>query len=99
MVGEGPSSLVMFLSHPSTSWLARPWRGPAATLPTPKLVAECRAWGISEAVFSPGVWEDYEGLLRNDFRLFDEYRFERGGEEERVERAIKRKRKKIVEKR
>jgi len=91
--------LLSAMPPPHTPEHERPWRGPAATLPTPKLVAECRAWGISEAVFSPGVWEDYEGLLRNDFRLFDEYRFERGGEEERVERAIKRKRKKIVEKR
>lgn len=34
---------------------------------------ECRGWDINEAVFSPGVWEMYQPMLRADFRLFDEY--------------------------
>lgn len=72
--------LLSAMPPPHTPGAERPWRGPAASLPTTDLVAGCRAWGISEAVFHPGVWEEYEPLLRNDFRLFDEYRFERGGE-------------------
>lgn len=78
--------LLSAMPPPHTPEAERPWKGPAALLPTaPDLVDECRAWGISEAVFEPGVWEEYEPLLRNDFRLFDEYRFERGGEEEERE--------------
>ncbi len=34
---------------------------------------ECRGWDINEAVFSPGMWEMYQPMLRADFKLFDEY--------------------------
>lgn len=34
---------------------------------------ECRGWDINEAVFSPGMWDMYQPLLRADFKLFDEY--------------------------
>lgn len=71
--------LLSAMPPPHTPEARRPWRAPAARLPAAELAAECRAWGISEAVFSPGVWEEYEPLLRNDFRLFDEYKFQRGG--------------------
>lgn len=71
--------LLSAMPPPHTPLEQRPWRAPAAALPREELVAECRAWGISEAVFTPGVWEDYEPLLRADFRLFDEYDFVRGG--------------------
>ena len=83
--------LLSAMPPPHTPEAQRPWKGPAALLPSAELVAECRAWGISEAVFSPGVWEEYEPLLRNDFRLFDEYKFERGGEREEREREKKKK--------
>ena len=75
--------LLSAMPPPHTPGAERPWKGPAASLPADELVDECRAWGISEAVFQPGVWEEYESLLRNDFRLFDEYVFDRGGEQEK----------------
>lgn len=34
---------------------------------------ECRGWDINEAVFSPGMWDMYQPMLRADFQLFDEY--------------------------
>lgn len=37
------------------------------------LQEECCGWDINEAVFSPGMWEMYQPMLRADFRLFDEY--------------------------
>jgi surfactin synthase thioesterase subunit len=37
------------------------------------LQEECRGWDINEAVFSPGMWEMYQPMLRADFKLFDEY--------------------------
>lgn len=73
--------LLSAMPPPHTPEALRPWRAPAARLPAAELAAECRAWGISEAVFSPRVWDEYEPLLRNDFRLFDEYKFGRGGKE------------------
>lgn len=36
---------------------------------------ECRAWDISEVVFSQGMWGMYQPMLRGDFTLFDEYEF------------------------
>ena len=86
--------LLSAMPPPHTPEARRPWRAPAARLPAAELAAECRAWGISEAVFSPGVWEEYEPLLRNDFRLFDEYKFERGGAGKRGrEREMRREKK------
>jgi surfactin synthase thioesterase subunit len=38
-----------------------------------QLQEECRGWDINESVFSPGMWEMYEPMLRADFKLFDEY--------------------------
>ena len=56
----------------------RPWRR-SAGLATPALQAECRAWGMAEAVLSPSVWPAFEPLLRADFQLFDEYEMKEGG--------------------
>lgn len=57
---------------PDTPPEDRPWT-PSAGLSTAGLQAECRAWGMAEAVLSPAVWPAFETLLRADFRLFDEY--------------------------
>lgn len=35
--------------------------------------AECRAWDINEVVFTPGMWQNYQPLLRADFMVFDQY--------------------------
>lgn len=42
--------------------------------------AECRRWNVNEVVFRAGVWEQYQPLLRADFSLFDQYKFEHEGE-------------------
>ena len=64
--------IVSAMPAPCMDPAARPWRAQAG-LDAEGLKAECRAWGISDAVFEPAVWTSYEGVLRADFRLFDEY--------------------------
>jgi surfactin synthase thioesterase subunit len=39
---------------------------------------ECRQWDINDLVFSQGMWQMYQPMLRSDFRLFDEYVFDKG---------------------
>ena len=34
---------------------------------------ECRGWDVNEVVFSDAMWPVYHGLMRADFKLFDEY--------------------------
>jgi hypothetical protein len=41
---------------------------------------ECRAWDISSVVFSAGMWDMYQPMLRADFRLFDEYEHQQPGQ-------------------
>lgn len=60
------------MPSPDTAEAARPWRRQSG-LGAAAFQDECRAWGISAAVFEPGMWRTYEPLLRADFRLFDEY--------------------------
>eukprot|EP00879_Flechtneria_rotunda_P033622 GHRR01037256.1.p1 GENE.GHRR01037256.1~~GHRR01037256.1.p1 ORF type:complete len:201 (+),score=46.85 GHRR01037256.1:2652-3254(+) len=50
----------------------RPWRQQKG-LGEKEFKTECRGWDINELVFSPGMWEIYQAMLRADFRLFDEY--------------------------
>jgi surfactin synthase thioesterase subunit len=52
----------------------RPWRR-QRELGEAQFVEECRGWDISEVVFSPAMWPQYQPLLRADFTLFDEYEF------------------------
>ena len=40
---------------------------------------ECRGWDVNEIVFSTGMWPMYHGLMRADFRLFDEYEHTHAG--------------------
>eukprot|EP00798_Chlamydomonas_sp_ICE-L_P020966 gene20966-27821_t len=80
------SASIVLMMQPSASLSARIvlMMQPSASLsasivlmmqPSASLSAECRAWGINEAVFTPGVWPVYSPLLRADFRIFDEYKF------------------------
>ena len=41
---------------------------------------ECRGWDVNEVVFGPAMWPTYHSLMRADFTLFDEYKFQRAGE-------------------
>jgi surfactin synthase thioesterase subunit len=39
---------------------------------------ECRGWDVSDALLKDaGMWANYVGLMRADFKLFDEYAFGR----------------------
>lgn len=40
---------------------------------------ECRAWDVNEVVFLPAMWSAFEPLMRADFTLFDQYRFQHDG--------------------
>ena len=40
---------------------------------------ECRAWDVNEVVFSAAMWSAFEPLMRADFTLFDQYRFQHTG--------------------
>jgi hypothetical protein len=41
---------------------------------------ECRGWDVNDIVFGPAMWPTYHGLMRADFTLFDQYKFEHAGE-------------------
>ena len=43
------------------------------------LQAECRDWDVNEVVFSAAMWPIYQPLMRADFTLFDQYKFEHQG--------------------
>eukprot|EP00923_Selenidium_pygospionis_P035244 GHVN01061461.1.p1 GENE.GHVN01061461.1~~GHVN01061461.1.p1 ORF type:complete len:317 (-),score=102.89 GHVN01061461.1:415-1365(-) len=70
----------------------RPWRV-SSHLSEVELKEECRMWDVNNEVFGKGVWEVYEPLLRDDFKVFDEYEFEgdesgdRGGTDSTGERG------------
>ena len=52
---------------------ARPWT-PQRALDDPRFKDECRGWDVSEALLKDAaMWANYVGLMRADFRLFDEY--------------------------
>ena len=48
----------------------RPWT-PNARLDDEAFAAEVRAWGASEALFEPTIWNLYLPLLRHDYTMFD----------------------------
>ncbi|KAF6253165.1 Alpha/Beta hydrolase protein [Scenedesmus sp. NREL 46B-D3] len=50
----------------------RPWRQ-QRLLNEARFKDECRGWDISDVVFSAGMWDMYQPMLRADFKLFDEY--------------------------
>ena len=41
---------------------------------------ECRSWDVNDIVFGPAMWPTYHSLMRADFTLFDQYKFEHAGE-------------------
>ena len=43
------------------------------------LQEECRGWDVNELVFGPAMWPTYHSLMRADFTLFDEYKFQHAG--------------------
>ncbi|KAH7650372.1 thioesterase of the a b hydrolase superfamily bacterial origin [Cryptosporidium bovis] len=49
-----------------------PWRK-SEDLCDMEFMEECRGWGINEAVFKKGIWEEFEKQLRCDFKMFDSY--------------------------
>ncbi|GMH38250.1 hypothetical protein BSKO_06134 [Bryopsis sp. KO-2023] len=61
---------------PSTD---RPWRQ-QNSLNDEEFKDECRCWDINEVVFSKGMWEMYQPMLRSDFTIFDEYMWNHAGE-------------------
>lgn len=81
--------IVSAMPAPDTPMVARPWTA-QASLDSAGFAAECRAWGIADAVFAPSVWAEYEPLLRADFRLFDEYAWRGGRREGRTGRGVAR---------
>lgn len=56
------------VAHQGTFWMLT-----VLAITMTSLQEECRGWDINETVFSPGMWELYQPLLRADFSLFDEY--------------------------
>ncbi|KAG1660251.1 hypothetical protein FOA52_007648 [Chlamydomonas sp. UWO 241] len=50
----------------------RPWRV-SDTLNEADFAAECREWGVNEAVFGDALWPMYQTLMRADFNIFDHY--------------------------
>jgi hypothetical protein len=42
---------------------------------------ECRGWDVNEIVFSNAMWPVYHGLMRADFKLFDEYEHTHAGDD------------------
>ncbi len=45
----------------------------------PCLQEECRGWDVNEVVFGPAMWPTYHSLMRADFTLFDEYKYQHAG--------------------
>ncbi len=43
------------------------------------LQEECRGWDVNEIVFGPAMWPTYHSLMRADFTLFDEYKYQHAG--------------------
>ena len=41
----------------------------------PQFKEECEGWDVNKVVFTPQNWQVYEGLMRDDFTLFDEYEY------------------------
>ena len=52
----------------------RPWRK-SRGMGEDAFKDECRTWDINEVIFQPSMWKVYEGLLKDDFNLFDEYEY------------------------
>lgn len=53
----------------------RPWRR-SSNLTDEELQEECRAWGSNEEIMNPEIWQVFGPLVRDDFKIFDEYNFE-----------------------
>ena len=65
---------------PSIPAEQRPWRR-QADLGDDDFKDEARGWDVNEVVFSAAMWAQFGGLMRADFRLFDEYEYARAGAE------------------
>lgn len=69
-VSDSARVLAWFVSampSPDIPEAQRPWRR-SCGLCEADLQAEARAWGASEALFSGGLWQVYEPILRADYR-------------------------------
>ncbi|PNH10334.1 Linear gramicidin dehydrogenase LgrE [Tetrabaena socialis] len=64
------------MPHPDIPLATRPWR-PQRGLGDADFKDEMRGWDVNEVVFTPGVWELYEPVLRADNTVFDEYNLQR----------------------
>lgn len=72
---QQPSAVYLSsMISPDTPENMRPWKK-SAGLSDPEFRVECAGWAVNEEVFSSAAWEMFEPLLRDDFRLFDEYEF------------------------
>ena len=65
---------------PSIPAEQRPWRR-QADLGDDDFKDEARGWDVNDVVFSATMWAQFGGLMRADFRLFDEYEYARAGAE------------------
>lgn len=61
---------------PNTSLDSFPWE-PNAVLDDTGFQEEVAKWGTDPRVFQPRYWPSFRRLLRADFTLFDDFRFER----------------------
>jgi len=52
----------------------RPWskNGPMAD---PAFKEECRGWDVNEIIFQESNWKAFNGMMRDDFTLFDSYTY------------------------
>jgi len=65
-------AFISAMPSPDIPMASRPWRQ-QKDLDEAAFKEECRAWDISEVVFSAAMWPMYQPLLRADFTMFDEY--------------------------
>jgi len=70
-------AVVSSFPSPALPASERPWR-PNAGMGDAAFQDECRTWSVNEVVFSAAMWKkgpSYEGLMRDDFTLFDAYAY------------------------
>jgi len=59
---------------PSIPESERPWNK-NAPMNDPAFFDEARGWDVNEIVFQPPNWKTFGGMMRDDFTLFDEYKY------------------------
>lgn len=69
------TQVVSAFPQPDIPEADRPWEK-SRKMAVEAFKAECGMWDVNPMVFKPGLWEQFEGVMRNDFLMYDEYKFD-----------------------